>query len=137
MGDPRGVRRWIVDAMNVIGTRPDRWWNDPDAAMRRMTHWIDLFAEHTGDDVTLVFDKKVSGIEAERIRVVFAKWKGRNAADHEIEELVEADPEPQSLSVVTSDKRLAERVRTSGARVVSSGTFRKRLDSVVKSSEKR
>jgi predicted RNA-binding protein with PIN domain len=125
----------MVDAMNVIGTRPDRWWNDPDAAMRRMTKWIDLFAESTGDDVTVVFDKKVSGVEAEHVRVVFAKWKGRNAADHEIEELVAADPEPQSLSVVTSDKRLAERVKADGARVVSSGSFRKRLDAVVKSSE--
>jgi len=135
MGESQGARRWMVDAMNVIGTRPDRWWNDPDAAMRRMTRWIDRFAAQTGDDVTVVFDKKVSGVEAENVQVVFAKWKGRNAADHEIEVLVAADPEPQTLSVVTSDKRLAERVKAAGARVVSSGRFRKRLDAVVKSGE--
>lgn len=135
MGDPRGARRWLVDAMNVIGTRPDRWWNDPDTAMRRMARWLDLFAAQTGDDVTVVFDKKVSGIEAEHVRVVFARWKGRNAADHEIEELVEADSEPHTLSVVTSDKKLAEKVSSGGASVVSSGTFRSRLDAVVKASE--
>jgi predicted RNA-binding protein with PIN domain len=125
----------MVDAMNVIGSRPDRWWNDPDAAMRRMARLLDRFAAETGDDVTVVFDKKAAGIEAEHIHVVFAKWKGRNAADHEIEELVMADPEPEALSVVTSDKRLAERVRARGAKVVSSGGFRKRVDAIVKDGE--
>ncbi len=137
MGKRRGRTRWMVDAMNVIGSRPDRWWNDPDAAMRRMARLLDRFAVVTGDEVTVVFDKRADGIVAEHVDVVFAKWKGRNAADHEIEVLVAEDAEPQTLSVVTSDKRLAERVKASGARVVSSGAFRKRLDSVERSGEER
>ena len=27
---------WIVDAMNVIGTRPDCWWKDLHGAMVRL-----------------------------------------------------------------------------------------------------
>jgi predicted RNA-binding protein with PIN domain len=125
-------RRWVIDGMNVIGTRPDRWWNDPDRAMARMTRTLDDFAARTGDDVTVVYDKKVPGLEADRVDVVFAKWKGRNAADHEIEEMVAGDSEPTTITVVTSDKRLDDRVRASGARVVSAGSFRKRLDSVTR-----
>ena len=127
--------RWLVDGMNVIGTRPDRWWNDPDRAVRRMTRLLDDFAAATGDDVTVVYDRKTSGVESERVGVVWAKWKGRNAADHEIEEMVAADPDPEALLVVTSDKRLADRVRASGARVVSSGRFRKQVDSAVGNKE--
>jgi hypothetical protein len=38
------------------------------------------------------------------------------------------DPIPQALTVVTSDARLAERVRSVGAKVRSSGSFRRRID---------
>jgi predicted RNA-binding protein with PIN domain len=132
----RGTRkRWLVDGMNVIGTRPDRWWNDPDGAVRRMTRFLDDFAAATGDNVMVVYDKRTSGLEPEHVEVEFAKWKGRNAADHEIEEIVSSDEDPSSLLVVTSDKRLAERVGALGARVVPSGRFRKQLDSVVKNRE--
>ena len=29
-------RRWVVDASNVIGSRPDGWWRDRHAAMVRL-----------------------------------------------------------------------------------------------------
>ena len=28
--------RWYVDAMNVIGSRPDGWWRDREGAIRRL-----------------------------------------------------------------------------------------------------
>src|SRR6266571_950443 len=37
--DPKRDRpgvRWLIDGMNVIGSRPDGWWNDPDRAVRRL-----------------------------------------------------------------------------------------------------
>lgn len=129
MSKARSTKRWLVDGMNVIGTRPDRWWNDPDRAVRRMTDLLDEFASATGDDVTVVYDKKTSGLDPEHVKVAFARWKGRNAADHEIEEMVAADADPGNLLVVTSDRRLAEHVTDSGALVVSSGRFRKQVDS--------
>jgi hypothetical protein len=33
--------RWIVDAMNVIGTRPDGWWRDRHAAMVRLVDLLE------------------------------------------------------------------------------------------------
>ena len=59
----RRTRRWLIDGMNVIGSRPDRWWNDPDRAVRRMIDQLSGYAEATGDDVTVVFDRRPSDLE--------------------------------------------------------------------------
>jgi predicted RNA-binding protein with PIN domain len=128
------MTRWLVDGMNVIGSRPDKWWNDPDKAVRRMIDELDRYAEETGDDVTVVFDRQprdVSPGTHGAIKVAFASRRGRNAADHEIDEMVANDEAPASFTVVTSDRDLADRVRQRGARVASSGSFRRRLDEVL------
>jgi predicted RNA-binding protein with PIN domain len=130
--------RWLIDGMNVIGSRPDRWWNDPDRAMRDMAASLAEYAEVTGEEVTVVFDRKPADLRPpDGVRVVVASWKGRNAADHEIDKMVEGDPDPSGLRVVTSDKRLGEKVRARGARVVSSGTFRDRLEEKIGSRDSR
>jgi predicted RNA-binding protein with PIN domain len=123
--------RWVVDGMNVIGSRPDRWWSDPDAAMRRFVEVLDRYASTTGEEVTVVFDRAPPDLTAGlhgSIRVAFASRRGRNAADHEIVLMVSEEPKPGSLTVVTSDARLAERVKQLGARVKSAGSFRRSLD---------
>ena len=50
--------RWIVDGMNVIGTRPDGWWRDRDAAMARLVNELESYAAATGDDITVVFERR-------------------------------------------------------------------------------
>jgi predicted RNA-binding protein with PIN domain len=127
----RGSRRLLIDGMNVIGSRPDRWWNDPDRAVRRMIDQLHEYASATGEDVTVVFDRRPRDVEPGRhgeVTVAFASRRGRNAADHEMVEMIEDDDDPTSITVVTSDERLIERVRELGARTASSGTFRRRLD---------
>jgi predicted RNA-binding protein with PIN domain len=122
---------WLVDGMNVIGSRPDRWWNDPDRAVRRLIDELDRYALETGDDVTVVFDRRprdVSPGAHGAITVAFASRRGRNAADHEIMQMVADEEAPASLTVVTSDRQLADHVKQRGARVVSSGSFRRRLN---------
>jgi predicted RNA-binding protein with PIN domain len=129
----RPTARWLVDGMNVVGSRPDRWWNDPDAAVTRMIEQLDHFAQSTGDGLTVVFDRQPQGVSAGvhgAITVAFASRSGRNAADHDIAEIVAQDENPSSLIVVTSDRALADRVRQRGARVMSSGSFRRRVDDV-------
>ena len=37
--------RWVVDASNVIGSRPDGWWRDRAGAARRLVEPLDRFAE--------------------------------------------------------------------------------------------
>ncbi len=121
--------RWIVDAMNVIGSRPDKWWNDPDRAMREFAEKLDDFAARSGRTITCVFDKdprKLPAVSA--IEIVIARRRGKNAADYEIEQLVKGDPDPGDIRVVTSDRRLVETVTGLGARVVPSGRFRTEMD---------
>jgi predicted RNA-binding protein with PIN domain len=122
--------RWLIDGMNLIGSRPDRWWNDPDRAVRDLIEELDRYAAVTEEDVTVVFDRRppdVSPGPHGAATVEFASWRGRNAADHEIVRMVEKDPAPSSIRVVTSDRRLRERVQELGATVTSSMTFRRRL----------
>ena len=122
------MSRWIVDGMNVIGSRPTGWWRDRPGAMRRLVEELEAFAERSGDEVTVVFDGKPFDLESDSVDVMFASRRGRNAADDDIAALVENNPEPGELSVVTSDADLAGRVRAAGATVVGAGQFRHRLD---------
>jgi predicted RNA-binding protein with PIN domain len=125
--------RWLVDGMNVIGSRPDGWWKDRDGAVRELVKSLDAYAVATGDDLTVVFDgKPVHALPAGEgpVRVVFASRRGRNAADHEIVDILAEDEEPATLRVVTSDNDLAVRAEAKGATVLGAGSFRRRLDEV-------
>jgi predicted RNA-binding protein with PIN domain len=122
--------RWLVDGMNVIGSRPDGWWKDRTGAMARLVGELERWAaeEAGGDDVTVVFDGRPRDVGApEHVAVAFAPG-GRDAADDEIARRVAADPEPGSLTVVTSDRELADRVRAAGAAVEGVNAFRARLE---------
>jgi len=122
--------RLLVDAMNVIGSRPDGWWRDRDGAKRRLAAQLASLAE-SGHDVAVVFDghEPVEPIEAPGVTVHFAPG-GPNAADHRIVELLEADAEPAGVEVVTSDADLSRRARALGADVTGSGAFRRTLDAL-------
>lgn len=129
----RAGARWLIDGMNLIGSRPDHWWNDPDRAVRRLVQELDRYAAATGEDVTVMFDRRPPDVQpgAHGAAVVaFATRPGRNAADDEIVRVLAQDQAPYSFRVVTSDKRLAERARQLGARVTSSAWFRRRMDAV-------
>jgi predicted RNA-binding protein with PIN domain len=120
--------RWLVDGMNVIGTRPDGWWRDRRGAMRALAAELDGQAAASGERVVVVFDGAPHDIPAERVDVRFARRRGRDAADDDIAAIAAADADPGTLRVVTSDAALAERARAAGAQVVGAGTFRRRLD---------
>jgi predicted RNA-binding protein with PIN domain len=121
--------RLVVDGMNVIGSRPDRWWRDREGAMRRLAAALDEYARETGDHVTLVLDARPFdlGKGLDGLTVRFAP-DGRNAGDDEIVRLLERDEAPETVRVVTSDKELAARARALGARITPSGELRRELD---------
>ncbi len=52
--------RWLVDGMNVIGTRPDAWWKDRHGAMVRLVDMLERWAASSGEDVTVVFEQPPS-----------------------------------------------------------------------------
>jgi predicted RNA-binding protein with PIN domain len=123
------VSRWIVDGMNVIGSRPTGWWRDRPRAMRELAAALERFAAETGEHVTVVFDGRPFDLEGgDGLTVLFASRRGPNAADDDIAALVERDDAPAELSVVTSDGDLAGRVRAAGGDVVGASGFRSRLD---------
>jgi uncharacterized protein YaiI (UPF0178 family) len=123
------VTRWIVDGMNVIGSRPTGWWRDRPGAMRELVEELKTFAGRMGEPVTVVLDGKPFDLEGdERVTVQFASRRGPNAADDDIAALVEADDDPSDLSAVTSDADLARRISAAGATVVGAGRFRRLLD---------
>jgi predicted RNA-binding protein with PIN domain len=121
--------RWMVDAMNVIGTRPDGWWKDRHAAMVRLVENLERWAASAGDDVTVVFERPPSPpIDSEVIEIASASKPGRDAADHEIVRRLHEDPDPQGIRVVTSDRALADQVRSMGAAVEPAAPFRRRIE---------
>ena len=120
--------RWLVDGMNVIGSRPDGWWRDRRGAQRALIERLEALAAATGDEVAVVFDGRPLELSAEgRVEAGFASG-GRGAADDAIAEWVAKDPDPGGITVVTSDAELVARVGRAGAEVASSGSFRRRLD---------
>ena len=121
--------RWIVDGMNVIGTRPTGWWRDRDAAMAQLVRELEDYSAASGDDVTVVFERPARPpIRSSLVEVAHAPKPGADAADFEIARRVEADPDPSSLVVATSDRWLADQVSGLGAAVVGAAAFRKRLE---------
>jgi predicted RNA-binding protein with PIN domain len=122
------VTRWLIDASNVIGSRPDGWWRDREGATRRLLDELRRFAAG-GDEVTVVLDAGPAGWAGREgtFEVAIAPRRGRDAADDEIARRFDADPDPASIRVVTSDAALAARARERGAQVEGAGTFRRRL----------
>ena len=121
--------RWLIDGMNVIGSRPTGWWRDRPGAMRTLVEELGAFAERSGDPVTVVLDGSPFDLEGgSGVTVQFASRRGPDAADDDIAAIVESDTDPVDLSVVTSDADLARRVRDAGATVLGAGEFRRRLD---------
>ena len=123
------MTRWMVDASNVIGSKPDGWWRDREGATRRLLDDLRAFADG-GEEVTVVLDHgrpEWQGREG-TFEVAIAPRRGRDAADDEIVRRLAADPDPRSLRVVTSDATLAARAREHGAEVEGAGAFRRRLE---------
>jgi predicted RNA-binding protein with PIN domain len=126
------MARTVVDGMNVIGSRPDGWWRDRDAAARRLLARLQQAATRSHDPLTLVLDGRPPPDVAEGVHdgveVRYARRRGRDGADDRIVELVAADSDPASLRVVTSDRALADRVTALGATTEGAGAFLRRLD---------
>lgn len=142
----------IVDAMNVLGSRPDGWWRDRDAALRRLAAEVATWAGEVDASVVLVADgRPVDDLAAGRhdaLEVRYADRSGPDAADDAIVALVaelagshapsaadadRADTDAGggavalAVEVVTADRDLRERVTRLGATVTGPRGFLDRL----------
>jgi predicted RNA-binding protein with PIN domain len=124
--------RWLVDGMNVIGTRGrgfESWWRDRDAAMLRLVDLLERWAAAGGEDVTVVFERPPRPpIRSTVIDVRHAPRPKSDAADDEIIRLLRQAPNPTAVRVVTSDRWLADRAWAAGATVEGADSFRSRLE---------
>jgi uncharacterized protein YaiI (UPF0178 family) len=119
--------RWFIDGNNVMGSRADRWWNDPAAAKGRLAQSVAQWCWSHDDPVVLVFDQpladQASAASGGNLVVEFAPRRGRDAADHHIVERVEsAYVDDVDLVVVTADKGLIARLPP-GVATMGTGRF--------------
>jgi hypothetical protein len=110
------VTTLVVDAANVVGSRPDGWWKDRAGAARRLHERL-LTADLSYDEVVLVLEGTAkSGVRAGRdghVRTVPARGSG----DDEI--VAQANRPSDTVVVVTADRMLQSRVTAVGASSMS------------------
>jgi hypothetical protein len=124
--------RWLVDGNNVMGSRPDGWWNDPVGAAGRLTQEIATWCGSAYEPVTVVFDgphqPSVAILAGGPLVVAFAGRSGRDAADDRIVELAAGGirSEGIELTVVTADRGLIARL-PAGTAVEGPRAFLRRI----------
>jgi len=125
----RPPARLIVDAMNVIGSRPTGWWRDRPGAVRNLAARLRTYAEHRGVSVTMVIDGRPLPQLAEglhgALEVRYARHAGPNAADDRIVELL---GERDECTVVTADRELRRRAEALGASTMGPNDLLRDLD---------
>jgi len=107
----------VIDAANVIGSRPTGWWRDRPGAARTFTERVraTVSAGRLGAPVTIVLEGRARAgadeSDVDGVEVVHAPDEG----DDTIVALVEGI---RDVVVVTADRALAQRVRAADAEVV-------------------
>ncbi len=114
--------RWVIDGNNVMGSRPDGWWNDRPAAMARLAQQVATWCWTHDDPVVLVFDgpdqPDVSRLAGGNLTIRFSGSRPRrDAADGVIVAIARSGD-----TVVTADRglraRLGSGVATTGPRTL-------------------
>jgi hypothetical protein len=120
------VRMLVIDAANVIGSRPTGWWRDRPRAARDFVEEVRaaVIAGRLRPPVTVVLEgrSRVGAHEADvdGVRVVHAPGEG----DDTITTIAEAN---RDVVVVTADRELADRVRAANAEVARPGWLLEQL----------
>ena len=121
----------VVDAMNVIGSRPDGWWRDRDGAIERLVERVDRWAEGREERVTVMLEHEPRReLTGRRVEVAWASAAGRDAADREILARLPGWLAEDEVVLVTSDRDLKAKAAAAGAAVLPSRPFRVELDSL-------
>ncbi|MFP4511331.1 MAG: NTP pyrophosphohydrolase [Acidimicrobiales bacterium] len=118
----------VVDAANVIGSRPDGWWRDRAGAAARFVGRV-AAALQAGDldpPVIVVLEGRsreavsAGATDVDGLEVVHAPGEGDDT-------IVEVTGSGEEATVVTADRALADRVRAVDAQVVGPRWLRSRL----------
>lgn len=110
------MRVLIVDAANVVGSRPDGWWRDRAGAARRL-HDALAAAELGYDEVVLVLEGAAKRGQmpgsSGRVLTVHAPGSGDDAIVRMVRERAD---EAAEILVVTADRGLRDRVAAARGR---------------------
>jgi hypothetical protein len=110
----------VVDAANVVGSRPTGWWRDRAGAARELVARLRAVTSDGRLDapVVVVLEGKARdgavADDADGVEVVHARGEG----DDTIVDIVAARAARDAVTVVSADRGLAARVREHGADVV-------------------
>ncbi len=110
----------VVDAANVVGSRPDGWWRDRAGAAQRLL--ADLGALQ-GDPswtgrIAVVLEGAAKGADLDRTGSGIEVVRAEGSGDDAIVAVVGASVESAAVTVVTADRGLRARVEALGASVV-------------------
>jgi predicted RNA-binding protein with PIN domain len=105
----------VVDAANVVGSRPDGWWKDRPGAARRLHEQL-LVADTPYREIVLVLEGAAkAGVRPGRdahVRTVHAQGAGDDTI---VEQARSAAGRGDRVAVVTADRMLQARVQGVGA----------------------
>jgi hypothetical protein len=118
----------VVDGANVVGSRPDGWWNDRPAAAARLFARLND-APGLAQRIVLVLEGRArAGVPVGttgRLQVVHAPGEGDDTI---VEEVARAGTQGAAVAVVTADRGLAGRIEELGARRLRPGWLLDQLD---------
>ncbi|WWW22429.1 hypothetical protein V7968_15790 [Nocardia vulneris] len=109
----------VVDAANVVGSRPDGWWRDRAGAARRLLDKLTVLDQRLTEpaEVVVVLEgaaKAAAQDAPDALRVVPAHGSGDDAIVGVVLAAVQDDID-RTIIVVTADRGLRERVEALGA----------------------
>jgi hypothetical protein len=119
----------VVDAANVIGSRPTGWWKDRAGAARTFVGQLRaaVAAGRLAEPVVVVLEGKardgVSSGAADGVMVLHARGSGDDA----LVEAVEGAADDETVVLVTADRELRGRAEALGAEVVGPTWLLERL----------
>ncbi len=121
---------YLIDGNNVMAQTVG-WHRDKPRARKRLIGLLARFVAVERANVKVVFDGSPDeefpeGTRFKSVHILYAR-PGLDA-DSRIEELVGKSAGKRDLVVVTSDKVLASKVTRQGARLLTSGKFRRILE---------
>jgi predicted RNA-binding protein with PIN domain len=122
----------LIDGHNLIGSGTVPGISlDNEHDELELVRQLRRYRSRVRSDITVVFDGGIPGgmsrqLSRGGVNVVFA-FVGQQRADDIIMARVRDSSHPNGLTVVTSDSRLAQGVRSLGAQVTSSADFADRL----------
>jgi uncharacterized protein YaiI (UPF0178 family) len=123
--------RYLIDAMNVIGSRGDGWWRDRHDAMSKLVASLDRWSVECDGEVTVVFESPPSPpITSDAIEVTCAPEAHPDSADQEILRRLRCETDRTGVCVITSDHGLSAQARELGAQVRPASAFRSALDAL-------